>query len=493
MRTAGSTHANGPDARVRRWRRLRLRPRHAGVQRRLRPGHRPIRRLGGPGAACRTRAGTGRRRGASCSPCSRRSATLIVLLVLDGIWAGRTMFRGVSAARSAAAEGSVAVVTGDPGAAVPRVRGAAEAADSVASAAAAIRRSRSRRRSRGSGTTSTRSRRWPMRPAERPTPALAMAEAAASSAGTTCGCPAAEGDRRRRPGHHRAGDPCHRRGRGRARAPRSRSLEAADTGRLVGPGGRRRSRTRSRPFGAGRTIALDARDLVELLPRFLGGGAERRYLLAMQTLGRPQGTGGEVDLIGVLTADDGVLALDAPLSPADRGVRGDDGHGRRAGGRREPARRRSRSRVSASWTASLLTDSIWLADALWTTGSVDVADRDLPVNSDEAAEVLEREVFEGRDGPAAAARRAVVANAIVESYLAAAPRPRPSPWRSRATSPSGTWSSWPRRARERRILERLGAGGAPERHGPATSSPSTGTPPWTTTPRSSRGATSPIG
>ena len=53
-------------------------------------------------------------------------------------------------------------------------------------------------------------------------------------------------------------------------------------------------------------IALDTRDFVELLPRFLGTGAERRYLLAIQTLGRPQGTGGEVDLIGVLTARDGV-------------------------------------------------------------------------------------------------------------------------------------------------------------------------------------------
>ena len=64
-------------------------------------------------------------------------------------------------------------------------------------------------------------------------------------------------------------------------------LETADTGRLIGPVAtgfddavetlRRRAK-----------IALDARDLVGFLPGFLGAHEDRRYLLAVQTLGSPR-------------------------------------------------------------------------------------------------------------------------------------------------------------------------------------------------------------
>ncbi len=59
-----------------------------------------------------------------------------IVLVLDGLWAGRAMFRGVAEARSALTEGAVAVVTGDPAAARPCFERAAEAADSTVEATA---------------------------------------------------------------------------------------------------------------------------------------------------------------------------------------------------------------------------------------------------------------------------------------------------------------------------------------------------------------------
>ena len=63
-------------------------------------------------------------------------AAAAIVLVLDGLWAGRAMFRGVAEARSALTEGAVAVVTGDPGAARPLFELAAEAADSTVGATA---------------------------------------------------------------------------------------------------------------------------------------------------------------------------------------------------------------------------------------------------------------------------------------------------------------------------------------------------------------------
>ena len=61
-------------------------------------------------------------------------AALLLLLTIDAVWSGRTMLRGVSTARSELTEGSVAAVTGDPGASIPHFERAAEAADSALSA-----------------------------------------------------------------------------------------------------------------------------------------------------------------------------------------------------------------------------------------------------------------------------------------------------------------------------------------------------------------------
>src|ERR687896_198607 len=56
-------------------------------------------------------------------------ATFAVLLVLDAIWAGTTLVRGLSRARSELATGIESIVTGDPQAAAPHFFAAREAAD----------------------------------------------------------------------------------------------------------------------------------------------------------------------------------------------------------------------------------------------------------------------------------------------------------------------------------------------------------------------------
>jgi hypothetical protein len=56
-------------------------------------------------------------------------ATFAVLLVLDGIWAGRALVRGLTNARSELSVAIESIVTGDPGSAAPHFVAAARAAD----------------------------------------------------------------------------------------------------------------------------------------------------------------------------------------------------------------------------------------------------------------------------------------------------------------------------------------------------------------------------
>jgi len=381
-------------------------------------------------------------------------ATMIVLLTLDGIWAGRAMFRGVAAARAELAEGAIAVVTGDPSASVPRFEEAAAQADSALGATghpsielatllpwigdnldAVDAIAEASRRSADAG--------------------LAMAEAAEILGWRDLRLPATEAIGRVDLAAIEQATPVI----GEVATELETALahlEETGSSRLVGPFAtgyddavqtlRRRA-----------AIARDARDLFELLPRFLGAGAERRYLLAVQTLGRPQGTGGEVDLIGVLAAREGVMTLDGDLSPAgDRFTQ--------ATATPDVAVAAEELLAAASdeglggLDGVVLTDSAWLADALWTTGSVEVTDRDLPVNSDQALKVLEREVFEGLTAAPAADRRAEVATAVVESYLADRPATEAFAIALARDVAERHLVVVATRAREQRILERLDAG-----------------------------------
>jgi hypothetical protein len=391
-------------------------------------------------------------------------ATLAILLMLDAVWAGRSMFRGISAARSELTEGTVAVVTGDPDAAASSFERAAEAADSALAADAHPSISlASRLPWLGDNLDAVEA----VAEASRSTAeaGLAMVEAARILGWNDVRIPAAEaiGDvdlaalERAVPVLDdvatELGDAAVR-------------LEDAATGRLFGPVAagfddavetlRRRAR-----------IALDARELVRVLQRFLGADGERRYLLAVQTLGRPQGVGGEVDLIGVVTAVDGTMRLEAPLTPAGELFTGTTAttDGRSAG---ENLLAAAGSSGLGDLDGVLLTDSLWLADALWTTGTADIPGRRLPLNSDQAPDMLERGVFKGSSATAAEARRAEIATAIVESYLARRPSTEAFAIALARDVAERHLTVVATRPRERRVFEGLGAGGTPARPGQHT-------------------------
>src|SRR5439155_20215979 len=62
-------------------------------------------------------------------------------------------------------------------------------------------------------------------------------------------------------------------------------------------------------------VAEDLRTVFHLVPAMLGGEGERRYLVAVESLGKPRATGGLISAEGVLTAQDGHVEL-ALLAPA---------------------------------------------------------------------------------------------------------------------------------------------------------------------------------
>ena len=142
--------------------------------------------------------------------------------------------------------------------------------------------------------------------------------------------------------------------------------------------------------------------------------------------------GGEVDLIGQLTAADGVTTLTRPLTPAgETFTQATATPDTVAAG--EALLEAAAQAGFGELDGVILVDSIWLADLLRVSGSVDLPGRPLPLNGDQAPGFLELDVYEAADLPSAEGRRAKVATAIVRSYLAKRPATEASPraWRAR--------------------------------------------------------------
>lgn len=388
-------------------------------------------------------------------------AAASVVLVLDGLWAGRTMFRGVAESRSALGEGAVAVVTGDPAAARPFFEHAAQAATSTIDATShpAIEIAE-RIPWLGDNIKAVEA---VARASERSANAgLAMVDAAVILDWQDVRVPATEALGAVDLASLRDATPKLdevAKGLGIAEA----QLSGADTGRLVGPiatGYHDALDTLRRRY----KIASHTRDLAHLLPGFLGAGGSRSYLMAVQTLGLPQGTGGQVDLVGVLVAERGTIALDGPLVPAgqayaDANVTPDG-----------PTTAKELLQIASSTGLGesdggeldgvVLVDSVWLQDALWVTGQVEVPGRRQPLTMDDAADVLEREVFEVTSETEAELSRARLANAIVEAYLERRPSTEAFAIGSATDAGQRHLILYSSKAREQVILERLGTAGA---------------------------------
>jgi hypothetical protein len=379
-----------------------------------------------------------------------------VLLVLDGLWAGRQMFRGVASARSDLAEGTVAVVTGDPEAARPFFEKASDAAGSVASAAdhPAIQLM-ARIPWIGDNVHAVEAvADASQRTAEA---GLAMADAADTLGWQDLRLPATEAIGSVDLPTLRAATPSIDQA-ARLLGTAAAQLEAADTGRLVGPvqaGFDDALETLQRRA----QIAFDTRDFVHLMPGLLGAGASRTYLMAVQALGLPQGTGGRIDLVGTLLAERGRLSLATPLAPAgesfaDANLNPDGPTSAQA------LLVAARDAGMGELDGVVLVDSVWLEDAVWVTGQVEVPGLARPLTSNGTADVLERDVFEGPNVDQDEQLRADLANEIVRSYLERRPSTEAFAIGSSGSSADRHLIVYSTKPKEQGLLSRLQASGA---------------------------------
>jgi hypothetical protein len=342
--------------------------------------------------------------------------TAILLLVADAALASRRMLSDISAARNALIEGGNAVVTGDPATATRFFTDAAADADAAVAAAGrpGIRLFGSLPIVSDNVAAAT---------------AVAQAQADTARAGTTMA--QAAGTLRWEnillPGATTLGDIDLRTLK--AAAPRIESvatqlqsalhrLELAGTGRLFGPvaaGYDDAVETLTRQAA----LAADARDLMKVAPGLLGGKGERRYLVAVQSLAQPHGSGGRVVATGVLTARAGVVTLE-PLAPADSTI---------ADAAASPDVPTSAETMLAAASAAgldplngvILVDTVGLQDLLWMVGDVETDAWPVALSQNDAVSTLDDEVLQGTDVVAANELQAALSGEILTQALTRRP------------------------------------------------------------------------
>ena len=239
-------------------------------------------------------------------------ATFVILLVLDAVWAGRNLARGLTTARSELSVAIESVVTGDPDSAAPHFAAAAQAADdaigavghpsmgiagilpiageNIDAAAAVAEASRATAQAGSEMVNVARTLGWTdIRVPASTTPGRVDIEAFEGA----------------RPDMQAVTD--------RLREA-LRALEEAGGEGLLGP------------VASGYRDALDGLTLrVDLATRFRDSlrlatamfGGEHRYLVCVPALGVPRPGGGAPATVGVLVANDGSLELES-MMPAPK-------------------------------------------------------------------------------------------------------------------------------------------------------------------------------
>ena len=338
--------------------------------------------------------------------------TALLLLVADAALASRRMLAEISAARNALIEGGNAVVTGDPASATRFFTAAADRAEGAVAAAG-------RPGVRLFGAMPV------LGDNVRAARAVAQAQADSARAGLTMS--QAAGTLRWNnillPGTATLGSvdlPTLK-----AAAPRIESaatqlqralrrLQLAGTGRLLGPvaaGYDDAVQTLTREAA----LAADARDLVKVAPGLLGGKGQRRYLVAVQSLAEPFGSGGRVVATGVLTARAGELTL-APLAPTDASV---------ADAAVSPDVPTAAAAMLAATTEAgaepldgvIVVDTVGLQDLLWMVGDVETEAWPTALSQNDAVSILDDEALQGTDVAAADLLQATLSGEILTQAL----------------------------------------------------------------------------
>jgi hypothetical protein len=337
-------------------------------------------------------------------------ATFAALLVLDGIWAGRNLARGLTAARSELSEAIESIVTGDPGSAAPHFEAAARAADAarravghpsmgiarllpiagdnIDAAAAVADASRATAEAGAAMVRVARSLGW--------TDILIPASTAVGSVDIAAfedAIPDMETVTRR------LGEAL-------------RALEDAGGDGLLGP-----VASGYRDAVDGLALRLDLairfRDSLRLAVAMFAGG--HRYLVCVPTLGMPRPGGGTPATVGVLVARDGSLELQsvapAPRELIDAEISVD-------------WRTTARTLLEAAEASGLagldgviLIDAVALQDIVWAIGDVDAVGSAEALSDMTTTKALEIEAFLGNAPPRTARLHADRVSAILEALL----------------------------------------------------------------------------
>ncbi|MDP9297696.1 MAG: DUF4012 domain-containing protein [Actinomycetota bacterium] len=338
---------------------------------------------------------------------------VIALVSLDAVRSARRILSDIKDARAQLDLGAESVVVGDPNASIPQFNAAVASADGAVAAS-------KRPAIRLLGLLPV------LGPNVRATRAVATAEGDAARAGLTM-AEAAKllgWDNISIPGAARLGDVDL--GKIRAATPKidgvARQLEAALTAlRSAGGGGHLVDTVASGyqdvlvALQRRVVLAEDLRTVFHLLPAMLGGEGERRYLVAIESLGKPRATGGLISAEGVLTAQDGHVEL-GRLAPASSEMAVSNVSPDLPTDAPAMLRAAQHDGLGAL-NGVILIDSVGLEDLLWMTGPVSPAVLHNPVTMDSGVDVLERRLYTGTDARAAAAAHAEVSAEILRGFL----------------------------------------------------------------------------
>jgi hypothetical protein len=337
-------------------------------------------------------------------------AAFVLLLVLDGVWAGRILVRGLTSARSELAVAIESIVTGDPEAAAPHFAAAQQAADDALDAtghpsmgiagllplagsnieAAAAVAEASRATAAAGGT---------------------MVEVARDLGWTDIRIPASTAAGRLNIDAFEAALPRMGAVAGQLREA-SIALEAVGGDGLFGPVA---SGYRDAVDGLARRADLAGRfrDSMQLVTAMFAG--EHRYLVCVPALGRPRPGGGAPAAVGVLLVDDGSLEL-RPVQPASKALSDIDVslHWPRTARALMDAAEESGIRPL---DGVILIDAVALEDLVWTIGDVEVEGQPLALSDQTTTSALEIDAFLGNAPPRAAQRHADLVSQILVAFF----------------------------------------------------------------------------
>ena len=378
-------------------------------------------------------------------------ATFVLLLVLDGVWAGRILVRGLTSARSELAVAIESIVTGDPEAAAPHFAAARHAADEALGAtghpsmgiagllpvagsnieAAAAVAEASRATAAAGGT---------------------MVEVARDLGWTDIRIPASTAAGRLDIEAFEAALPRMGAVAGQLREA-SIALEAVGGEGLLGPVA---SGYRDAVDGLSRRADLAGRfrDSMQLVTAMFAG--EHRYLVCVPALGRPRPGGGAPATVGILLVDDGSLEL-RPAKPASKALSDIDAslHWPRTARALIEAAEESGIRAL---DGVILIDAVALEDLVWTIGDVEVEGQPLALSDETTTSALEIDAFLGNAPPRAAQRHADLVSQILVAFLERRPGLE-SFALATASDARGRHLSIYLRGRESRLIRALGLDG----------------------------------